>query len=223
MRRTMNQSDVNELIKHKWVVLTGEYRRGKLKLRKPKIVYKITHEGMLNYMSIIKVLGEPDGILNGRGVDYIDSIETITPEMIEYSKEMLMSKGILVQTSDRIELSEAGFRLVKTMFELDNSHRMLRHGTQKIDWSEKKSGSSKADKFNKGMTVALKGIFKVMEAGNKMDEMFNGKQKNKNTTPKKTPRKNKKKGKAKSKSTGPKRYKQTPPKRFEDEWDYGKL
>ena len=214
MRRAMDQSDVDELIKQKWVVLAGEYRRGKLQLRKPKIVYKITHEGMLNYMSIIKVLGEPNGILNGRGVDYIDSIETITPDMIEHSKEVLISKGILVQTSDRIELSEAGFRLVKTMFELDNSHRMLRRGTQKIDWSEKKSGS-KADKFNKGMTVALKGIFKVMEAGNKMDEMFNGNKK---------PRKPyTKKSKSKKKSTGPKRYKQTPPKRFEDEWDYGKL
>ena len=216
----MDQSDVDELIKQKWVVLAGEYRRGKLKLRKPKIVYKITHEGMLNYMSIIKVLGEPDGILNGRGVDYIDSIETITPDMIEHSKEMLISKGILVQTSDRIELSEAGFRLVKTMFELDNRHRMLRHGTQKIDWSEKKSGSSKADKFNKGMTVALKGIFKVMEAGNKMDEMFNGKSKSNNKKPRKSYTK---KSKSKKKSTGPKRYKQTPPKRFEDEWDYGKL
>ena len=216
----MDQSDVDELIKQKWVVLAGEYRRGKLKLRKPKIVYKITHEGMLNYMSIIKVLGEPDGILNGRGVDYIDSIETITPDMIEHSKEMLISKGILVQTSDRIELSEAGFRLVKTMFELDNSHRMLRHGTQKIDWSEKKSGSSKADKFNKGMTVALKGIFKMMEAGNKMDEMFNGKSKSNNKKPRKSYTK---KSKSMKKSTGPKRYKQTPPKRFEDEWDYGKL
>ena len=105
------------------------------------------------------------------------------------------------------------------MFELDNSHRMLRHGTQKIDWSEKKSGSSsKADKFNKGMTVALKGIFKVMEAGNKMDEMFNGKSNNK-----KPSRTHTKKGKSKKKSTGPKKYKQTTPKRFEDEWDYGKL
>ena len=194
MRRAMDQSDVDKLLKKGWVVLAGEYRRGKLRLRQPKIVYKITFEGMVNYMAIIKVLGEPKGILKGRGVDYIDSVseQKITKQMIEQAKSKLINDKLLVETADRVELSETGFIFIKTMFQLE--------GKSKIDWNKTKASGNKADKFNKGMFMAIKGITKVMEAGQKMDKQFNGG----------------------SKRKGQKRYKQKKTKRFEDDWDYGK-